>query len=176
MKLTANRTNGRNGSAVAGPEVCSAREALQAEVQDFFIRAAQLVGFPKSLGEIYGLLYLSEEPLCMEEIMDRLGISIGTASQGLRQLRGFRAVQTVSLPGERKDYFVAEIRMRRIIGGFVEEEIKPHMASGRERLDRMEELAGILAEPHLEARIRRLSRLHEIAGTLLPMVMRLIRV
>ncbi len=156
--------------------VCSTRGELEKELLEFFVRAAQLAGQPKSLGEIYGLLYFSEDPLSMEEIVARLGISLGSASQGLRQLRAFKAVRAVAVPGQRKDYFVAEIKLRRVIAGFVQEEIKPHMESGLERLARLEELAGALDDVHLQQRVRRLARLHEISGQLLPLLMKLVRV
>src|SRR5690606_18829993 len=42
------------------PEAFSARQELEIEVREVFVRAAQMIGVPKSVGEIYGLLYLSE--------------------------------------------------------------------------------------------------------------------
>lgn len=153
---------------------------LENEVLEFFVRAAQLLGLPRSLGEIYGLLYVSPTPLSMEQIVQRLKISVGSASQGLKQLRNFKAVRTTYLPGERRDYFVAEQELRKVLTGFVQEEIRPHLESGQERLARMEEFLGQIetseAKDELTARIHRLSRLHTLADRLLPLMTRLIRV
>lgn len=154
--------------------------ALELEVLEFFVRGAQLLGLPRSIGEIYGLLYLSPEPLSMDQIVERLKISVGSASQGLRQLRGFRAVKTAYVPGQRKDHFVAEEEVRKVIGGFINEEIRPHLESGRERLDRMETLVnsmdGDTDKAHYASRIQKISRLHSLSGKLLPLLQRFIRV
>jgi len=40
---------------------------------DSFVRAAALIGLPRSIGEIYGLLYCSPGPLTFDEIEARLG-------------------------------------------------------------------------------------------------------
>jgi HTH-type transcriptional regulator, glycine betaine synthesis regulator len=161
------------------PSSVAALQQVELEVRDLFVRAAQLVGVPKSVGEIYGLLYLSREPLSMDQISDRLKISVGSASQGLRQLRGFRAVKTVYVPGERKDFYVAEIEFRKLVAGFVKEEIRPHLESGEERLGRMKALlqnveAGADKE-HLEKQILHLDRLHGLGSKFLPLIIRLIR-
>ena len=65
----------------AETEIVSPSETLsqlEAEVIEIFVRAAQLIGLPKSYGEIYGLLFLSAEPLSMDQIMRRLSISLGS--------------------------------------------------------------------------------------------------
>ncbi len=147
---------------------------------EFFVRAAQLLGQPRSIGEIYGLLYLSPEPLSMEAIVNRLKISTGSASQGLKQLRAFRAVRTTYVPGERRDYYVAEDEVRKVFTGFVQEEIDPHLESGRERLDRIEALLAEIEDPaerkQTAARIKKLSRLHGLSRKLLPMMLRLLKI
>ena len=78
-------------------------------VVDLFLNAVQSVGLPKSLGQIYGLLFCRDQPLAMDEVMKLLGISKGSASQGLRSLRQLGAVSSVYAPGDRKERFSAEI-------------------------------------------------------------------
>lgn len=157
----------------------SARAELETEVLEFFVRAAQLLGQPRSIGEIYGLLYLSVEPLSMEAIVSRLKISTGSASQGLKQLRAFRAVRTTYVPGERRDHYVAEQELRKVLSGFVQEEIKPHLDSGRDRLDRMAVALNALEideKELLEKRIQRLEKLHGLTGKLLPVMLRFLKI
>ena len=153
---------------------------LQIEVREIFVRAAQLIGVPKSVGEIYGLLYLSQEPLSMDQIVERLKISVGSASQGLRQLRGFRAVKTVYVPGERKDFYRAETEIRKLVSGFVNEEIRPHLESGGERISRMKTLLRGIEEgdekAYLEKQISHLVHLHSRAEKFIPLLMRLVRI
>ena len=61
--------------------------ALEVEAIDLFISFVRLLGMPKSVGEIYGLLFASAEPLALDALMQRLYMSKGAASQGLKVLR-----------------------------------------------------------------------------------------
>ena len=80
-------------------------DQLITESIDFFVRMMSIMGLPRSVGEIYGLLYFSPDALSMEEICTKLGISIGSASQGLRTLLNLKAVKSSYVPGKRKDHF-----------------------------------------------------------------------
>ena len=61
--------------------------AFEGECVAFFAEIVQLFGIPKSVGQIYGLLYASYQPLGFTSIVERLEISKGSASQGLHLLR-----------------------------------------------------------------------------------------
>lgn len=113
---------------------------LDAGVIQTFVDGARLLGLPKSVGEIYGLLYLAEEPMSMEQIVNSLQISMGSASQGLKQLRVFKAVHPIYVPGERKEYYRAEAELRKLIAGYLREEIYPHLEQTRDRLEAMESM------------------------------------
>ncbi len=152
---------------------------MERELADVFVRAARLLGLPRSLGEIFGLLYVSPEPLTMEQIRSRLNISLGSASQGLRQLRAFRAVKVRYVPGDRKDHYVAEPSFRHIVSGFIQEEIRPHLESGHARLATMRKLMAGLPEEEREflgKKVDQLENLHKTGDRLLPMLVGLIRI
>ncbi len=138
---------------------------------------ADVLGLPRSIGELYGGLYAADRPLAMDELMGRLGLSKGATSQGLRLLRGFGAVRTVYIPGDRRDHYVAETELRRLVSGFLKERIQPHMENGADRLERMRELldaGGEGANPLLRERIERLARWRKRGTRLLPLVLRLV--
>ena len=109
-------------------------------VIDLFLNAANSFGLPKSYGQIYGLLFCRDEPLAMDEVMDLLHISKGSASQGLRALRQLGAVSSSFAPGDRKERFAAEIRLRKLVSGFLREQADPHLDKGVSRLKQIEEL------------------------------------
>lgn len=136
--------------------------------------AVQMLDLPKSLGEIYGLLYVCEEPLCMDDIIKRLGISLGTASQGLKQLRAFRAVRTVEKPGRRCDYYEPETELRRLLGNILREQLQPRLDSGQEKLrqlkDRLRDEPDSARQAHLRQRVDKLFRWHANASRLLPLL------
>ena len=107
---------------------------LEREVIALFVRMAGELNLPRSVGEIYGLLFISTQPLCLDDCRIRLGISKGSTSQGLKILRSFGAVRTVYIPKDRKDYYVAESSLRKIVSGFASEQIHPHVVEGKERV------------------------------------------
>lgn len=64
-------------------------------------------GFNRTVGQMYALLVISEEPLSANEIADALNISRGNVSMGLKELQSWRLVQMHHVQGDRKDYFKA---------------------------------------------------------------------
>jgi HTH-type transcriptional regulator, glycine betaine synthesis regulator len=112
----------------------------EVSVIDLFLNAAQSVGLPKSLGQIYGLLFCRDESLSMNDIMDLLSISKGSASQGLRSLKQLGAVNSVFTRDDRKERFVAEIRLRKLVSGFLREQGEPHLDKGLSRLKNLRDL------------------------------------
>jgi DNA-binding transcriptional regulator GbsR (MarR family) len=109
-------------------------------VIEIFVRLADVLGVPKSVGEIYGLLFASAQPLAFQDIIDRLRISKGSASQGLQLLRSVGAIKLVYVAGERRDHFVPETEMRALLTGFLRERIQPHLESGAVRVKALQAL------------------------------------
>ena len=143
---------------------------LELESIDFFVRMMGILGMPRSVGEIYGLLYFSEEPLSMDQIVQKLGMSLGSASQGLKTLRSLKAVRTSYVAGERKDHYQAETEFRRLFSNFLKEEILPHMESASERIKRMETVLppDQSEDEFYRVRIEKLKKLTRAGGRLLP--------
>jgi len=65
-------------------------------------------GISRTMAEIHALLYLAPEPLCMDDVMDRLEVSRGSASTNLRELVNWGLIRRVHHRGDRKEYFDAE--------------------------------------------------------------------
>jgi DNA-binding transcriptional regulator GbsR (MarR family) len=62
-------------------------------------------GFNRTVGQIFALLVVTEEPLSADEICEALGISRGNVSMGLKELNSWQLLHTVHRPGDRKDYY-----------------------------------------------------------------------
>ena len=58
--------------------------SIQAQVVEFFVDGVRVIGLPRSLGEIYGLALHIADALSLDDLVRQLGISKGSASQGLR--------------------------------------------------------------------------------------------
>ena len=132
---------------------------LEREIIELFVQISRALGQPRSVAEIYGLLFISARPLAMDDFIHRLRQSKGSASMGLKFLRGIGAVKVVSVPGNRRVHYVAECELGKLVAQFVEGELMPQFRKGRERLERIGTLARAL--PAVErARVeRRLGRL-----------------
>jgi DNA-binding transcriptional regulator GbsR (MarR family) len=150
---------------------------IEIEVIDLFVSIMRLIGLPRSLGEIYGLLFISTAPLNLDDLVSRLQISKGSASQGLKTLRQIGAVKVTYVPGDRRDHFIAETELKRLAAGFINGQMLPHLETGKARLVRLREMekqstgkrnAG-LTQVHRD-RIDKLEQWHRRARALAPLV------
>lgn len=75
-----------------------------------------LWGLNEVVGRIYGVLFFADEPLSLDEIAKRMGMSMATVSLNLPVLEGLRTVRRVWRRGDRKRYYSAETDISKIIG------------------------------------------------------------
>lgn len=85
-------------------------------------------GFSKVMGQLYGALFLSPEPLSLDDLMEQLSISKANVSMNMRTLEHMGMVRQVWLRGKsgRRKYYEAETDFVQII---------TNMLSGREMRD-----------------------------------------
>lgn len=76
-------------------------DAVERELVAIFADLSAALGLPRSLGQIYGLAYASPAPICFDDVVQRLALSKGSASQGLRVLRELGALRAISEDGRR---------------------------------------------------------------------------
>jgi len=118
----------------------TALSTFEERVVDFFCDGVKILGLPKSIGEIYGLLFVSPEPLSLDDIVSKVGISKGSASQGLKLLRDLGAVGTTEGAVARRVYYEPHVLLKQLVGGFIKEQVRPHIASGEDKLDALDEM------------------------------------
>ena len=82
-------------------------EAKSKFIQTWGVLGSQW-GINKTMAQIHALLFVSENPLSMEEIMEELQISRGNTSMNLRSIMEWGIVYKINKPGDRKEYFTAE--------------------------------------------------------------------
>jgi DNA-binding transcriptional regulator GbsR (MarR family) len=171
------------GSSVPATDIVHGHDLTQFEqgTIDVFVRMANALAVPKSVGEIYGLLFATPRPLAFQHITERLRISKGSASQGLRLLRANGAIKLVYMPGDRRDHFEPETELRALITGFLREKVQPHLQTGASRIDALQQIArssalGPSDAPEaqiLRARIDKLGSWQKKARTVVPLVAKL---
>ena len=147
--------------------------AFETATVDFFVDAADLLGVPKSVAAIYGIVFASPVPLSFADIEGRLDISKGSISQGLRVLRDVGALQEVSADSDRAELFTPDLELRRLVGRFLENRLKKQLDSGSTRLIGLKKSAAVFPAPaqrELLQRVKKLQQWHDRSRALLPVV------
>lgn len=148
---------------------------IEQETVELFIHYASIFNLPKSVGAIYGLLFCSEQPLALDDIVEKLSLSKGSASQGLRFLRDLNAVTSTYVTGNRRDHYLAEVRLRNLVLGLLRERILPQLEQGRDRLDKLQKLAERdKINGEIKTRIQRLQSWNTKVDQFLPLISKLI--
>ena len=140
-------------------------------VADFFVDAADLLGVPKSVAVLYGIVFASPQPLSFADIEARGTLSKGSISQGLRVLREMGAIKEVSAPADRSELFTPDLEMRRLIQRFLEQRLQKQLDAGKSRLGDLQRALPDLEKSHAEtlrSRLKQLQSWHEKVQALLP--------
>lgn len=157
----------------------------------FFLESATLLGVPRSVAAIYGICFASPEPLTFSDIQQRLNISAGSISQGLRVLREVGAlkvcdgipVSTMSsqplTPGSflretrKRERYEPDLELRNLFLRFIDKRLDQQLDSGRDALQML--LTQIPTGANgsaklLKARMKALQTWHDKARAVLPII------
>ena len=88
------------------------------QAQDKFLesigRICDSFGLNKFIAQLYAILYLSDKPLSLDEIVEKLRVSKGNVSINIRVLEKWGAVRNIWVKGSRKDYHEAELDLKKL--------------------------------------------------------------
>jgi len=100
-------------------------------------------GFPKGMGAIFAVLYLSPTALSLDEVVQETGLTKGAISTEIRALARMGLVHRSSKLGDRKDYYTAESDFYAAIRSILKErqnsEFDRAIRSVKETLGQMDE-------------------------------------
>ena len=99
-------------------------------------------GVNRTMAMIHALLLVSPEPLNAEEVMAELNISRGNANMNLRALIDWGLVYKSMKAGERRDFFVAEKDMYKVIKAVITQRKKRELEPLLRVLDELGEVKG----------------------------------
>ncbi len=120
-------------------------------------------GISRTVGQIYALLFLAEEPLNADDITEKLGFSRSNVSMGLKELTSWRLVKLQHKPGDRREYFSTPDDIWEIVRILAEErrkrEIDPTLSMLRQALV---ETPATLGERHAQERMAEMHGLIEL--------------
>jgi DNA-binding transcriptional regulator GbsR (MarR family) len=90
-------------------------------VSDTVGRFVEFVGFKRNMGRVWALLYLSDRPLTARDLRERLAISSGSVSMTLSELVQWGVVRKVWMRGERRDFYLAEGNLWKMVSRVLRE-------------------------------------------------------
>lgn len=85
---------------------------------------AESAGFNRTIGQIYGMLYLSPVRLSLGEIAECLAISKGNISLNMRTMERLGLVRRYNRPADRRDYYEADVDFWKVIRGILRDREK----------------------------------------------------
>ena len=134
------------------------------------IKLCSILGLPKSIGLIYGAVFVSAKPVEAGQICRKLKISRGSVSQGLRFLKELGAIRSEGLNGNRAEHFVAEDHLRKAVERFVSKKIGPAFEELGEEVERLEKAPDQPLPEDLKEKLETIRRWHSHGKLLLPLV------
>lgn len=147
--------------------------AFEVAVVSYFLDAADLLGVPKSLAAIYGVCFASPDPLSHADLKQRLDISTGSISQGIRFLAGIGALADVSAPEERVARYAPDVELRKLLTHFLEHRVEAQLDAGRDRIRTIKSSVprdSAAAAKLLQGRVAYLESWHTRSRALLPLI------
>lgn len=87
--------------------------------QDIFLGKINQIcnkfGLNNIMAQLYAILYLINKPLSLNDMVERLKISKGSASVNIRALERYGIVRRVWVKGSRRDYYEAESDITKVV-------------------------------------------------------------
>jgi DNA-binding transcriptional regulator GbsR (MarR family) len=152
---------------------------FERECLTLFSGFLHVLGVPKSIGSIYGLLYAVPEPLCFADILERLEMSKGSVSQGLAFLRQCGAIKIVEMLDDRREFFAPELGLRLLASGLIKEKIQPLAKETQGAVARLKSHAKTARGEQIEFQMERIKQLetwHRQLGRVLPVIQTILTV
>ncbi len=99
-------------------------------------------GINRTMAQIHALLLISPDPLTQDDIMEELNISRGNVNMNTRELISWGLVDRVLLPGERKEFFMAEKNIWKVATQIIKQRKKRELDPMMKLLAQLEDIEG----------------------------------
>ena len=139
-------------------------------ILELCVKLCAILGLPKSVGLIYGAVFVSAQPIEAGEICEKLKISRGSVSQGLKFLKELGAIRVEGHNGNRAEHFVVEEHLRKAVETFVTKKIAPAFEELGEEVVRLEKDPNLNLPQELREKLETIRRWHSHGQLLLPLV------
>jgi DNA-binding transcriptional regulator GbsR (MarR family) len=116
------------------------------------------LGFSRSAGEIYGLIFIKAEPLNADDIVEKLGISRSGVGQALKTLSDIGAIRPSGQVQSRKDHYELQTDLGVLVRLFLNSRILPRLEELSRRRTALASQAKDSAPDFLVSRFDKLDR------------------
>lgn len=138
----------------------------------YFTRMAEVLSVPRSIAEIYGLLYISPSPLRFAELEQRLALSKGSVSEGLRFLKDHGMVQAARAKGARAETWSVTPSLAAALTDLLRRRLQPALEQTTDELGALHDEAAAAQLPaEVRERLAKLSRWNARALELMPLLL-----
>jgi DNA-binding transcriptional regulator GbsR (MarR family) len=156
--------------ADADPAVADARET----VADALARSAEIYGLNRSYGRLYGVLFFADDPVSLDDLVERSGYAKSTVSTAMNAMERLHLVQRRSIPGEgKKAFYEAQTDFWQVLQEFLKREVQREIDVMVRALDdaetALEAADGEQARRDLE-KVRSLKRTYEYSDRLVDLL------
>ena len=152
---------------------------LKQEFTEGLSQISKFWGFPKGMGAIFAVLYLSPSALSLDELVEQTGLTKGAISTNVRALARMGLVRPTTKLGDRKDYYEAETDFYKSIRAILKErqnsEFDSAVQSVRDTLEKLEAGQGFEDETERQFLLERVRALQSFFDALDGLVRAVVR-
>lgn len=121
-------------------------------------------GINRTMAQIHALLLIAPAPVSTDEIMEALQVSRGNANMNLRELMNWNLIKKELLPGDRKEYFVAEKDIWEVARRIATERKRREIEPVKQVLSRLKLAEGDTKKPEIKEFTRMMTNLEGFVG------------
>ena len=124
----------------------------------FWADVADFMGFSRSLGEVYGIFFVSESPLSADDVAAQAGASRSGCGQHIKSLTEIGALRVAQNVQERKTHFELQTDLGVLIRRLMGSRVIPRLAELNQQRLELHGQATANKATHLIERFERLER------------------
>jgi len=126
------------------------QEAKQQFIQSWGVFGSSW-GINRTMAQIHALLLIAPDPMNADDIMEALQISRGNTNMNVRELINWGIVEKVLIPGDRKEYFVAEKDIWKVAMRIMKERKKRELDPIIQTMEQVKDITADKKDPEAKA-------------------------
>ena len=131
---------------------------LEDEIIAFWMEIAVSLGFTRTIGEVYGLIFVSEKALNADDIVEKRGLSRSGVGQTLKLLADIGAIRPTSSAQSRKEHYELQTDLGVLVRLFLNSRVLPRVDELGRRQAALSGQATAVGNAHLIARFNKVER------------------